>query len=267
MQREVGDQLAISIGTALAIEPFMDDSKDFKHHRLSINLRTLFRNYAGAFTDDIHDYKPREIQANFLEEVSVLSDVLVHLLPRQVIVDMYVCSFKSLRKRMPYAVFKTTHTSKQQLYLDLENRILDKVLSKLKTVSVYDSLIKGRNSKGLIITHSPVDLLSASEFRSLELLESHTGKIKSRNEWTKKLTSNDKYSNLPFNPMTLQLLGDHSLLLRNMGPKYIKPVLELAIQRRWSTATTLMKVKYDLQNIRDPLLATILVKMLNTKLV
>jgi hypothetical protein len=71
------------------------------------------------------------------------------------------------------------------------------------------------------------------------------------NEMIRKLSTSDKYANLPFNILTLQLLGDKSLLFESMGVKMINPIIDLAIEQKWSAITNFEKVKGDIRKIRD----------------
>lgn len=100
----------------------------------------------------------------------------------------------------------------------------------------------------LIFSHITLDMLSYPMFRELELLESHTGKIKSRLEWNTKYHKLDDpvFDRLPFNRQLLYLFGDTATIV----PTSItirRQILELAKKQKWTPMTTDTRVSLDLQ--------------------
>jgi len=133
----------------------------------------------------------------------------------------YLPTAKSFRTVNARAKINKHDTTKQKNYETLERSTMLKALAKLdkNLVQVFDTAIKGNNSASLIITHLPLDLLSAGSFRKLVLLESHTGALKTKSEWITKLSKNENYRNIPFNILSVQVLGDRNNQFSSMGIK------------------------------------------------
>ncbi len=269
IERALGETLSISVGTALPIERLLKEEKKMNIDFLYVNIRTIFRNLHSAIpVEDIDKYKPAELAEALHEELETIKNAVETKVLGNIGVILYVCSNKSLSKLMPHAKLKTATTDKQKNYEALERSTLENVINMPigKKIKIYDCLVKGNNCNGLMITHFPLELLSYTTFRSLKLLESTTAAIKDRSEWNSKLTNPDSYGNLPFNLLTIQLIGDHSTQIMSGGVKMIKPLLEIAEKKKWSTSTTNAKVKFDIENHWDKLISKFYLEMLAVKL-
>jgi hypothetical protein len=127
----------------------------------------------------------------------------------------------------------------------------------------------GGKSEALILTHYPVDLLSASNFYELHLLESNTGKIKPKSKWSQKINKKpEEYRFLPFNRLTLTVFGDGNKLIKPYAYTPKKELLTIAKHYKWNALTTRERVKRTLteeKNRRtagaDPHFATELLKI------
>ena len=267
IEREVGEILTISVGTAIALEALMKSEKPIKHEHIFLNVRTLFRNFHGAI-DDAEGKQLKRLKDEFLDELGQIKTAVETAIPGEITPVFYICSNASMSKMFKHAKLKAPSTSRQKNYASLERKVMEFIMeSPLKRkIKIFDCVINGNNSKSLIMTHYPLELLSFKEFRSLELLESHTGVIKGRSEWNSKLTNPDAYRNLPFNILTLQLIGDQATQFNSLGAKYIKPIIEVSQKNNWTTATTNAKVKFDLDNYYDKLLVNLMKEMLSVKL-
>ena len=76
------------------------------------------------------------------------------------------------------------------------------------------------------------------------LLESHTGKLKSPIDWNTKLK--DKPYNMPFNILTLQVLGDGQQFTAQKK-EVVLDFKKLADDKNWSPTTTMKKINEDLK--------------------
>ena len=269
LDRELGDKVPVSIGTAIALEALLDLPRARKEDHMFMNMRTLWRNFYGSFADTTK-LKETQLLEPFLEELELIESTIVNGLDGNWTPVFYIMSAKSLAKQLPHAKLKIARTPKQIDYAAIETYVLSKVVDHNEweeRVQVFDTLVRGGNTKALMISHYPLDLLSKGRFKSLMLLESHTGAVKPREQWGTKLTTNKDYNDLPFNIMMVQLLGDGSNQLLSLGPKFKKPLLEIAAKKKWHANTTDQKIKFDIRGtMKDKFLADILLSMLSTKL-
>lgn len=267
LTRQLGEILPISVGTAIALETLVKEEKPLKAEYLFLNIRTIFRNLYSALEDPT--------KAGILNLVDILYDEMVFIkdvvetkVKGNMIPVFYVCSNKSLNKLFPLAKLKETTTDRQKNYENLERSVMERIVEKPlgKKIKIYDCLIKGNNSTAIMLTHYPLELLSSHTFRTLHLLESNTGIIKDKSEWNTKLIKSETYQNLPFNILTIQLIGDHATQFNSNGIKLINPLLEIAKKNKWTVATTQAKIKFDIEKYWDKLVVKTYLEMLSVKL-
>lgn len=101
--------------------------------------------------------------------------------------------------------------------------------------------------KGLITTSAPVDLLNTN--CNLTLLESHTGVIKEKWQWSNKLhkIGDRALTVFPFIEEIVYILGDNFIVQDSKLPLRVK-LHELAVNKSWTARTTRDKVKFDISN-------------------
>lgn len=263
--RTMGETIAISIGTSIPIESIMNDAQvKSKYDTLYINVKTLFRNFYASF--DQTPIIDKVFLIGFIDEISQIINYFQNSGYKLI---LYYTSYKSISKIFPEAKLKNYSTKKQIEYLSLESTAISSLLrSEIRdNVNLYDCKVKGEREKALIITNFPVDLLSKPNFNRLALLESHTGAIKLSSLWTQKLTANSEYHLLPFNGLTIQIIGDKSNLFNNSGKEYIRGYLRIASENKWSPVTTMEKCKYDIKKDVDRFLSIMLLKMIPNQLI
>lgn len=134
----------------------------------------------------------------------------------------------------------------------------DKVIEHIKKqidVPTFDSYLDpASGSKALILTHVPFDLISYDKFSKLDLLESNTGKLKSRREWNSKFMKvGDRHTgNIPFNRKLLFVFGD-KVMIRPADIKLRRILLDVADKHNWTPMTTMSKIKLDMSiSIKEP---------------
>lgn len=254
--REVG-QLPVSIATAVALETLLlSDNRNEWPDELWINIRTLFRNLMGAIDSDL---KKRVLADHLVPTLVTEMQFIAEQIPAstegKTKVVYYHCSYKDLTLKLPNALLRNANTDLQRQYLALENSTMDLLFKKSKTGEItfkeFKTDIDGKDAKAIIITHSPCDLLSAKTFSRLKLLESHTGAIKGKSEWNTKLTNGKELTRIPFNKFTLQVFGDNNTYLSAMPIKIRNAVLEIAEEYKWTPVTTMDKIKYGIDGMRD----------------
>ena len=268
LDRVFGETLKISVGTALAIERLLKEEKSLKVEYLYINVRTLFRNLHEAF-EDHSKLNPSLLAKELGEEMELIKSVVETKVVGNMEVVFYICSNKSMHKIFSEAKLKLPHTDKQKEYEHIERTTMEGFIDNYplgKTIKIFDCLVKGSNSTALILTHFPMELLSASTFRTLKLIESHTGVIKEKMEWITKLDNDPEYQNIPFNALSLQLLGDGAIQFYRGNVKFLKLFKEVATKNKWHAGTTASKVKFDLDKHWDKLFVNYCTDLLYIKL-
>lgn len=276
--REKGGHVPLSIGTALAIESsFGFDAPDgkprlttgqeapiLKVDALWINLRTLFRNILHSLaTEDRAVVMPDDIVTVMQEEMRILESAVTRFTKGRVLVVFYVCTYAGLGRRYPRALLKEAKTDKQKSEQAIERHVMTHYMSSDDGHDVrrFDVDLEAGAPRTLLLTHLPVDLLSRSHFVELELLESHTGKIKKRGEWSSKLTGKE-LNRIPFNSFTIQLFGD-GVMFASMSFKLKEMIVNLANEDKWTTITTQEKMRYSLTTLYDPKVKTFFLTLLS----
>lgn len=214
----------ISIGTSLALEtifdpvqPVYDESRTVpnkiepsSYNLYLFNIATLLRNLLGSLneTNDIFRLKNKDILDALLEEIDWLSNFFQH---SGLGASFYIHNYNYPKNTYKDKLRKIT-TERQLRTEDIFKYCLDK-LAKEDDVKVFSKYIHyDKQDTALIMTHVPWDLLSHSNFLKLDLLESHTGVVKTRKDWyTKyyKLPGERDMSFLPFIEYLLTVFGDN----------------------------------------------------------
>lgn len=216
----------VSIGTGLALEtlfqPVMDvidperkvdQVANLKRYDAYIfNVDTLIRNLLSSLDRTVLDtVKPVDVYITIAQEIAWISNFFMH--EHGLDVRFFINSYSYYKKEYKDS-FRIPATPKQireeklhefcRSHL-LKNPPIRKGIDKFKQVIKYDDL-----KSILLLSHVPADLLSFKYFRVLDLLESHTGKVKTRKDYNSKyypLPSEDM-SFLPFYEYGLVVFGD-----------------------------------------------------------
>lgn len=271
----------ISIATSLAFEGLFltgdyDDGSPDKTLKvkekvdgkvLYVNIRTLFRNAYNAFPSETHPtllLKP--IIESLIEDILGIKQTLKQESPLKVV--FYFCNYKSIDKELGKLNYynrgevskETKSTPKQVMYLNLENDVfknIDHIEEQCGVeIEEFDFYLES-DDPIIVLTHIPIDLLSASKVPSLLLLESHTGKLKGLSEWGTKL--NTKPKNVPFNKMTLSLFGD-GVVIAPQPTAFRKAILKLGEKYKWDHRTSAIQIIEAAKRANEPHLVTFLRK-------
>ena len=261
--REKGEA-PVSIGTSLALESlggfgeFPNDKPpihDFDE--IWVNIRTLFRNALGALESDARrEVSPDDMILAVTDDMRVLESTIELKSSGKMRVVFYACGFRSFKQEFPNAKWKEPTTDKQRVEHQLEQNTLellatDQHMPQGLTVHLFDVRFTERGKNAVILTHYPCDLLWRSNFQQLTLLESHTGRLKTQAEWYTKLTSGKRYDRIPFNRLTMQVMGDGNLLFASMSRKFKERLVELADRFRWTPMTTDERVRFSIRELDD----------------
>lgn len=248
-RRAVGEKLPLSIGTAIALEALEDN---VKYGSLWINLRTLFRNVYDSVETDMRKYlSPTAVVDTIIEELGYINEYSKGKIDH---IQVYHREYADLLQRFPKAIIRVPNTPLQKSYDLFMHNVIDEVLRR-DTDRTIDfnrgSQLAGKPVVSLIITHYPLDLLSRTQFTKLRLLESYTGLIKSKSQWNTKLTDGKLLKEIPFNEFTIQLFGDGPVQFMRYPKKTRDAIIELASEYKWSSMTTMEKVKQNLNWMKD----------------
>lgn len=272
LDRELG-QTPLSIGTSLALEgafgiyPEREEKPApiLKYNRLWVNVSTMIRNlHNGLSTDEQSRVTSKAMAPVLASEMSILQGEVENVVGRKLTTTFYVNDMRRLDKLMPTANVKVATTPKQKIAKAIHDQTVQALPSYLDQMDyrLFEGKIKGEG-RALMLTHNPIDLLSFNRFDVLTLLESHTGKVKTKSEWGSKLGVKDVI--LPFNEFTLNVFGDGSTYLSPWPMKYRRAVLELAKKNRWTPITTLAKIRMDLATHKDHEVKEALLKALKSR--
>jgi len=269
----------LSIGTGLAFESLFspreapyDSSRMVpnkvnlkKYNDVFINVFTLYRNLVGSMKSiDVQSTSIEDLADTLRQEIDVIyslfdqegNDIIKPIFYTMTYQDVWVGSWcKS-------AIVKHPKTILQQ---DFYNRYR-KLIKKLDDLSInrYNSTLNEKTRGSVLIhTHMPIDLIDYGKYKSMDLLESNTGRLKTPNTWSTKYAKvNGEYiNNIPFNKMLLVVFGDRVII--NPYPNVIRnEILKIAKDSNWTAATTEAKIRLDLKvKLQDPFLITTLMRI------
>ena len=271
-----------SVGSSLALESLFEGKNESidpdrqipqkvnitDYNELWINCATLFRNlYTAIPRDRVHDTVSRDCVDALADEMSQIHELVNEESQGKTRVIYYICSYRGLEQEFKGAVRRTPNTDKQKFYQKLMDETLNRLVRRVK--ETQELLIREFNVtfypderiKALIITHYAVDLLSAKRFRSLDLLESHTGVLKKFNTWYTKYYNGKELMMIPFNEYLIKFFGDNDLIVP-FHFKVRRVIQEVAEQHKWNYATSMSKVRADIGTIKDHFARNEILKML-----
>lgn len=265
IDNRVKGQFPLSIATSLAFEGLfgiMQETENPKNPPLNtfkhvwINIRTLFRNIHGSVDKEIESQLlPGDYSNAIIEEMSIINGILNDKNPN-IKIHYYVCTYQTLSRIYPFAVFKEVKTDKQKEYAALENSMLGILFKHFgnsdSNVHIFDTFIIAPVSHILLLTHYPFDLINVKGGDHVALLESHTGVVKLKPQWNTKLNTRD-YIRLPFDRMTVQLFGDSGGLLKPYPRDFRDKLLKLASEKKWTSETTKDRILQSIRDLHDPI--------------
>lgn len=266
MNREKG-VFPISIGTSLVLESLINQHPTLTHQpankkpvkrykQFYVNLRTLFRNLYQSVDNYYRDsIMPSDYFDPFVMELDFLMDWAKNE-GEGIEIVFYAVEYRGMRATYPDAKLREAKTPKQLRYKDVEHAIIKAFLEnpnyreKFKPMIYRGSINQAVYEDTVILTHYAIDLLSKYKFRKLDLIESHTGKIKSDKEFNSKYLNGESLYMMPFNIQLLQIFGDKETF-SPMNPAIKKAVMNLAEEHHWTPITSLDKIKSNVNSIKD----------------
>lgn len=250
----------VSIPTGLALEtlftPIIDsidpertvnNLPDLSVYTLyAFNVSTLMRNILSTFTAEQIANVPLEPFYEILsDEVEFLKGFFDN---NNVRIEFYINTYSYFKKAYPDNLRKA-NSDKQKRLDTITNYCLNKAKQNLPITSFSKDVYYEKSDRVLIFTHVPADLLSYGRFTVMDLLESHTGKIKTRKEWNSKYfpIPNKDMSILPFMEYLLVTFGD-KVMFAPESLKKREEVYESLKKRNVNPLTTEGAMLFSLKN-------------------
>jgi len=251
--------IPVSIGTSMALEsifigthpPYDPERKIPQKIILSnyqecwFNVETLIRNISSSVERSQYlDCKPQHILEILLGEIEIINSIFQiegNGICKPV---FYFCTYQSLLGRNVVELRKST-TVIQKSYDLKADTVIKQLNRQSDTIFKFDSDLRGSHRPSiLILTHYPYDLTSHGHFRKMDLLESHTGLLKSKHQWNTKYAEFGQLSlrHLPFHREILLIFGDHHQVAPQ-SRKIRQMVYDISIQYKWSPFTTLERIR------------------------
>jgi hypothetical protein len=267
--------IPVSIGTSLALESiFSGTQKPYDptrkipqkvslsiYQQCWINIETLIRNIASAVDrKTFMQASVDHILDILLSEIEIITSLFQIEGNRAVKPVFYFCTYASLRTRKKDGVlFRESVTPNQKDYDVKVHAVLRRLERMTDQIEKFDSeFVLPPGLRGqlqiLIITHYPYDLTNFGFFNLFDLLESHTGILKSRKMWYTKFADfgQNDLSHIPFYEPMLFIFGDKSMI-EPQSRKLRQAVYDLSIKERWTPYTewNVMQQQFK-RHITDP---------------
>jgi len=254
--------LGVSIGTGLALETLFDiepfdknrtpppkhNPEDYAVH--IYNIYTLFRNVVNSIKYKDKDIlvSNKSVQEQLLNDIYNIMAVYENVKTNIVFyLPDYTKDYKRFNKGKDNSVYRpyTTYTFMKQNIEKLKYPV-PVLKGDLKSV------LPRSNTKVLILTHFTLDLLHHETTNGLCLLESHTGKVKTRVEFGGKYHAIGRrdLSILPMNPKLLWMLGDMSIV-KPLGIADRKAIYEIAKVKLWTPAMSKYSLEKELKKFNN----------------
>jgi len=246
--------LGISIGTGLALETLFRDKKLGDKPKLEIydpkrklpkavnpddyqthiyNIYTLFRNVIGSIKYNVKD----ELAGDSRVHDQLLNDMYL-------LIELYNNTTADIAFYLPdYASIYARFDRGKKGSVYAPYSVHSFIESNIKRLAFPGTVIKGKPTgllprtagKILLLSHYTIDLLSVKNIPDLSLLESHTGKIKTKVEFGTKYHPIGKrdLTHLPINPKLLYMLGDKTIV-RPYDIKDRRAIYEISIVKHWT---------------------------------
>ena len=274
--RVTGEDYPLSIATSLAISALAGTHPDLppspqppilSYQALWINLRTLFRNLYGSLDKESQtSLLGGHYSGTLLEEMQTLEAIIRELNP-QTKVFYYVNNLPDLQHQYPRANLRLDSTPKQIDYTNTMVGALQQLMTLAKAhLKTQPTLFKGelrsdQPYRSALLTHYAFDLTTAPKLGEVDLLESHTGRLKPASQWYTKYYQGRDLPMIPFRAGFLPLFGDDTLF-RPMPKPAREMVVALAEKYHWTSVTTRERIQFCLQQLPDPWLKAVLLTMI-----
>lgn len=249
IERALGEEIPVSIGTALAMENAIVTDLP-KPNYVYFNFRTLFRNFYESFPKDA-SIRPEEGYAAFEEEINTILNLCRN---QRLEPHLYVLQYKfppplnHAKKKFPWVRGKEEPGTQRQMdYAMGEEQFLNWGLHNPNLpLEIGEHKITALKAPCWILTHMMADLIYLPYSSNISLLESYTGVVKQSRQWFGKLSKQEDIQQFPFNTFTLQVYGD-GVMFKAARIKVKRVITELGLQRNWNILTTITTIRNDIR--------------------
>lgn len=257
-ENRVLSSFPLSIPTGLALEavfePIMDrydDTKkinkinidNYKYH--FFNVYTLIRNIFNAVTTVKNKdtlYYSKHLAQTVIDEIEMIKSLYLEKKCKPI---FYFPDYVTVIRNLNHD--KSSHSYYGDL-VKIDKYVKRSILTLNNGLSL-DFKFPRTNEKCLITTHLSVDLLNVKSINNLDLLESHTGALKTPSDY------NNKYHPIGKKPMEVFpfieelyfLLGDKTIIKPSMLSLRLE-LFELAMEEKWNYRTTKERVLTSIRN-------------------
>lgn len=271
-EREVG-QYPLSIATSLALESVAGIHPEISYPypplkdvaQLWVNLRTLYRNLMGSMPRDAEgNIAHSDLAEAILNEMEQIRSIVRDVTQGRCRPIFYVSNYAGMEAKYKRAVIRRDNTDRQKMFTHTQNSTIKLILEQFHgdDLFVFERKLKPQQRVPvMLLTHYAYDLLSAREFTSLTLLESHTGALKKPHQWYTKYYNGKDLQMFPFREDLLQVFGD-SETFRPMDHKLRRELIDIATEYKWSPLTTSDKIRYSIDKMKNPMAKEILRSLL-----
>lgn len=270
----------VSIGTSLALEslsagtqaPYDPDRlipqqvKMAEYNEFWVNILSLYRNIVGAVESAAwHQVTPGDLVDTLEFEIELIKRLITDLTFGKTKVVFYSSNYRGLGYKYPHAKLRIDSTPNQKNYTQTMQVVLNgyfKSQAQSPDLQVFDLELRPKGKpRALILTHYAYDLLSHPAFNELNLIESHTGVRKEHSLFYTKLMNGKDLMRMPFNEATMQIFGDSQTFLP-FSLKIRQQVISLANERKWTTLTSLERMRLSFSLMEDKATGQLLLELL-----
>lgn len=273
LHSRVTSGFALSVATGLAMESVFSPRQEVidpervpppriefrQYQECWFNVQTLIRNiYNACDKDTLAKIKPQDVFEVADQEIELIYDLFKNEGMGLVKPMFFLNDYQGLFKGPKQVFLKRedrTALQRQARHIFLETANL--LFRHRREIKTFNLEINGNGHSAMMLSHIPADLLSYRRFSKLDLLESHTGKLKTQGDWHTKYypVPDMSLSRLPFCRQLLGVFGDQVLV--SPGPiKARKEILELAKSKNWNPYTSPQKVNGDISGMVDGYLSS-----------
>lgn len=267
-KREVSS-FSVSVGTGLMLETLFNPTSeridnerdidktnpdDYSEHYL--NIRTLIRNIISSVGNaaDIEMMMKQSGSAKDVNKVLVYELFNINELYGTYRCEpvLFIPDYSKIYKTVPNTYNNSNYPAKRA---KLES-FIDSVISKFDredspfNVLEGDYKIKKSTHRRLFTTHVPYDMLITTSSPNTVLLESHTGRLKTKNDMNTKYTKSAKMEMgiFPWDERILRVLGD-GVMVKGLKHSIKLELYNYALKHKWTSNSSSMAVEKSMKYI------------------
>jgi len=244
--------LGMSIGTSLAFEG--DAASTIRNSdAVLLNLFTLIRNAHDAY--ETKEEKEALTATQLFEDVVSDLKIIAQWIEqarktKPLSLKVYYPTYTTIKLRFPKADLKEPKGEKQIRWEKLSKEVAKDLYAKYSKILIKTDMgLPDYQGRGIVLTHHVIDLVSVDGVSRLTLIESYTGKLKPFTKWYTKLTGGDELYYMPFNRLTIQVFGDRSTHFKSSSHGIKELVKKLAKDFSWTSATTLGRIRVNINSM------------------